>query len=154
MTDRIAGEKYRKDVTRHNHGFNVLGASSNSKALAWYFPPPEHTRFQHSLGTLHVAGVFSEQLLSLPPDHFQNRPPPFSIWRNSSPGRAPSMNIGHGPFCHFFDEQYRARFNTNHEEIGQTHYPRKKISSLLKPFGEVPRLFKIQRSLTRHRLPS
>jgi HD superfamily phosphohydrolase len=46
-------------------------------------------------------------------------------------------DIGHGPFCHFFDEQYLSRFKTNHEEIGQ-HIIRERISPLLKRIRRSP----------------
>ena len=46
-------------------------------------------------------------------------------------------DFGHGPFCHFFDEQYLSRFHTNHEEIGQ-HIIREKISPLLKGIRRSP----------------
>ncbi|MEW6375952.1 MAG: HD domain-containing protein, partial [Thermodesulfobacteriota bacterium] len=46
-------------------------------------------------------------------------------------------DIGHGPFCHFFDEQYLSRFKTNHEEIGH-HIIQEKISPLLKGIRRSP----------------
>jgi hypothetical protein len=87
------------------------------QSARWVFPGAEHSRFQHSLGTMHVAGRFARQL--------------YSSLRAVEPG-CPSLpcveetlrmsallhDVGHGPFCHFFDENYLAPYGIGHEAIG------------------------------------
>ncbi len=130
MTDRVAGEKTERDVI-DSLPVQRLRRIFQLQSARWVFPSAEHTRFQHSLGTMHIAGVFGQHLY----------PSLFGVFGADLP--SPSYveellrmagllhDIGHGPFCHFFDEQYLVRFRTNHEEIGQ-HLIRGKVAPILK----------------------
>ena len=130
MTDRIAGEKTERDVIDSPY-VQRLRRIFQLQSARWVFPSAEHTRFQHSLGTMHVAGVFSEQLYPSLFDLFKSELPSFSYIEELLRMAGLLHDIGHGPFCHFFDEQYLSRFKTNHEEIGQ-HIIIEKVSSILK----------------------
>ena len=90
------------------------------QAAWWVFPSGEHTRFQHSLGTMHVAGEFAGHLY----DSLA------AVCKESIPSRAKVVetarvagllhDVGHGPFGHFFDEYYlQKKWNITHETIGQ-----------------------------------
>ena len=136
MTDRVEGERTERDVI-DTPWVQRLRRIFQLQSARWVFPSAEHTRFQHSLGTMHVAGVFSERLYpSLSRIFRQDLPSPFYIEELL---RLAGLlhDIGHGPFCHFFDEQYLSRFKTNHEEIGQ-HIIREKISPVLKGIRRSP----------------
>ena len=136
MTDRVEGERTERDVI-DTPWVQRLRRIFQLQSARWVFPSAEHTRFQHSLGTMHVAGVFSERLYpSLSRIFRDDLPSPFYIEELL---RLAGLlhDIGHGPFCHFFDEQYLSRFKTNHEEIGQ-HIIREKISPLLKGIRRSP----------------
>lgn len=90
------------------------------QAAWWVFPSGEHTRFQHSLGTMHMAGGFTGHLYeSLA-----------AICKGDIPSRAKVVetariagllhDVGHGPFGHFFDEHYLAKkWKITHEVIGE-----------------------------------
>src|SRR4030065_2335934 len=136
MTDRIKGEKTERDVIA-TPWVQRLRRIFQLQSARWVFPTAEHTRFQHSLGTMHVAGIFSERLYP-------------SLYRIET-GELPSSShveellrlagllydIGHGPFCHFFDEQYLSRFKTNHEEVVQ-HIILEGVARLVKSIRRVP----------------
>ncbi len=136
MTDRVEGERTERDVIDHPW-VQRLRRIFQLQSARWVFPSAEHTRFQHSLGTMHVAGLFSEHLYpSLWQIFREDLPSPFYIEELL---RLAGLlhDIGHGPFCHFFDEQYLSLFKTNHEEIGQ-HIILEKMSPLLRGIRRSP----------------
>src|SRR4030066_596123 len=136
MTDRIEGEKTERDVI-DTPWVQRLRRIFQLQSARWVFPTAEHTRFQHSLGTMHVAGTFSEQIYPSLFKIFKTELPSFPYVQELLRLAGLLHDIGHGPFCHFFDEQYLSRFHTNHEEIGQ-HIIREKISPLLKGIRRSP----------------
>jgi HD superfamily phosphohydrolase len=136
MTDRIEGERTERDVI-DTPWVQRLRRIFQLQSARWVFPTAEHTRFQHSLGTMHVAGTFSEQLYPSLYKIFKADLPSFPYLDELLRLAGLLHDTGHGPFCHFFDEQYLSRFRTNHEEIGQ-HIIREKISPLLKGIRRSP----------------
>ena len=130
MTDRIEGERTERDVI-DTPWVQRLRRIFQLQSARWVFPTAEHTRFQHSLGTMHVAGTFTEQLYPSLFKLFHAELPSFPYVQELLRLAGLLHDIGHGPFCHFFDEQYLSRFSTNHEEIGQ-QIIREKISHTLK----------------------
>jgi HD superfamily phosphohydrolase len=82
---------------------------SQLQSARWVFPTAEHSRFTHSLGVMHEAGLWARQLY----------PSLRSAWGKAEPlTPVPSEglvvetlrlagllhDVGHGPFAHFFDE--------------------------------------------------
>jgi len=136
MTDRVEGEETERDVI-DSPWVQRLRRIFQLQSARWVYPSAEHTRFQHCLGTMHVAGVFAEQLFpSLSKIENIEAPSPYYIEELL---RLAGLlhDIGHGPFCHFFDEQCLSRFKTNHEEIGQ-HIIRERVSPILKRIRRSP----------------
>ncbi len=141
MTDRIKGEETERNVI-DTPWVQRLRRIFQLQSARWVFPTAEHTRFQHSLGTMHVAGTFSEQLYPSLFRVFKEELPSFPYLDELLRLAGLLHDTGHGPFCHFFDEQHLSRFNTNHEEIGQ-QIIREKMASLVKGIRRSPRgLFK------------
>jgi len=94
------------------------------------YPAAQHSRFEHSLGTMHLAGLAGEHLFSL--DVLDNE----SIQEL----RIASLlhDIGHGPFSHLFEEALKVTSNKNHENIGSDIICKTEISDILSSFGYSP----------------
>jgi hypothetical protein len=136
MTDQVEGEKTERDVI-DTPWVQRLRRIFQLQSARWVYPSAEHTRFQHSLGTMHVAGTFSEQLYPSLSQIDEAEIPSVHYVEELLRLGGLLHDVGHGPFCHFFDEQYLSRFGTNHEEIGQ-YIIRKKISPILKRIRRSP----------------
>ena len=84
----------------------------------WVFATAEHSRFQHALGAMHLAGTWARHL------HPSLRiacPDAPSIDLVVETMRVAGLlhDVGHGPFGHFFDENYLDSWNIDHEDVGR-----------------------------------
>ncbi|HYY85933.1 MAG TPA: HD domain-containing protein [Nitrososphaeraceae archaeon] len=91
------------------------------------YPAAQHSRFEHSLGTMHVAGLAGEHLFSLgviDKESIQEL-------------RVASLlhDIGHGPFSHLFEEALKVTGNKNHETIGAEIICKTELNDILSGFG-------------------
>ncbi len=88
------------------------------QSARWVFPAAEHSRFQHSLGAMHLAGRLAQHLY-----------PSFRAVFPDGPS-APLLeellrmagllhDVGHGPFGHFFDDNFLVDYDLTHELVGQ-----------------------------------
>ena len=89
------------------------------QSTRWVYPSAEHSRFQHSIGAMHVAGRFARHLYPSLKRTFPDLPSPYYV-EELLRIAALLHDIGHGPFCHFFDQNILAPFHLTHEQIGQT----------------------------------
>jgi uncharacterized protein len=84
----------------------------------WVFPSAEHSRFQHALGAMHLAGEWARQVY--PNLHRIASDAPSAACVEETLRVAGLLHdVGHGPFGHFFDQNYLDRFNSDHEVIGR-----------------------------------
>jgi HD superfamily phosphohydrolase len=88
------------------------------QSARWVFPAAEHSRFQHSLGAMHLAGRFAQQLYPSLHAIFPDGP--------SAPLLEELLrmagllhDVGHGPFGHFFDDNFLIDYDLTHELLGQ-----------------------------------
>ncbi|MCC2640283.1 MAG: uncharacterized protein K0S45_696 [Nitrospira sp.] len=106
------------------------------QSARWVYPSAEHTRFVHSLGTMHVAGRFARHLYpflkKVAPDV-----PSAAFVEEFLRVTALVHDIGHGPFCHFFDDNYLHEFGLSHEKLGQI-IVRDHLGSLIKKIRRSP----------------
>lgn len=84
----------------------------------WVFPSAEHSRFQHALGAMHLGGEWARQvypnLRLVAPDA-----PSAACVEETLRVAGLLHDVGHGPFGHFFDQNYLDRFGSDHEVIGR-----------------------------------
>ncbi len=100
---------------------------------AWIiYPTAEHTRFQHVLGSMHVASLVWQRLSSSFFTVFEEKPElcqgeklPSSEYIESLLRIAALLHdVGHGPFGHFFDDHFLKKFQApdgsilTHEKLG------------------------------------
>ncbi len=85
----------------------------------WVFPAAEHSRFAHSIGTMHLAGMLARQvhetLTDVEPDT-----PSLPLVEETLRLAGLLHDLGHGPFSHFCDEEYfQPVFGLDHEQVSQ-----------------------------------
>ncbi|MBI1819916.1 MAG: HD domain-containing protein [Nitrospirae bacterium] len=88
------------------------------QSARWVYPSAEHTRFQHSLGAMHIASRFAKRLYPSLKEVIKN-PPSVEYIEEVLRIAALLHDSGHGPFCHFFDHNFLEQFHLTHEDIGQ-----------------------------------
>jgi HD superfamily phosphohydrolase len=94
------------------------------------YPGAQHSRFEHSLGTMHVAGLAGEHLFSMgviDKESIQEL-------------RVASLlhDIGHGPFSHLFEEALMVTGNSNHETLGAKIICKTELGDILSDYGFSP----------------
>ena len=88
------------------------------QSARWVYPTAEHSRFQHSLGAMHLAGRFAKHLYPTLKEIVPDCPSENFI-EGLLRVTALVHDIGHGPFGHFFDDNFLAQFDLTHEILGQ-----------------------------------
>ncbi len=89
------------------------------QSARWVYPSAEHSRFVHSLGAMHVAGRFARHLFPFLQKAAPDVPSAHYI-EELLRVTALVHDIGHGPFCHFFDDNFLKAYDLTHERLGQT----------------------------------
>jgi HD superfamily phosphohydrolase len=84
----------------------------------WVFATAEHSRFQHALGAMHLAGEWTRHLYPSLSAACAGTPSPTLVEETM---RVAGLlhDVGHGPFGHFFDENYLDTWGIDHEVIGR-----------------------------------
>ncbi len=84
----------------------------------WVFATAEHSRFQHALGAMHLAGEWTRHLYPSLKVVFPEVPSP-QLVEETMRMAGLLHDVGHGPFGHFFDENYLDTWKIDHEVIGR-----------------------------------
>jgi HD superfamily phosphohydrolase len=92
------------------------------------YPSAQHSRFEHSLGAMHIAGLAGETLLG---KEYIDHTEVVQDLRLA----ALLHDIGHGPFSHLFEEVLEYHCNTSHEELGKKIIMQSEISDILERYG-------------------
>ena len=108
---------------------------SQLQSARWVFPTAEHSRFTHSLGVMHEAGLWARHL-------YPSLRAALAAAEPATPAPSEGLvvetlrlagllhDVGHGPFAHFFDEHVlchfpapsdprRNRKSLTHEDLSQ-----------------------------------
>src|SRR5450759_3672876 len=101
---------------------------SQLERARWVFPTAEHSRFSHSLGVMHEAGLWARHLYpslcaALAEVEPAVRAPSEGLVAETLRLAGLLHDVGHGPFAHFFDEHVLCHF-------GAPADPRRKHKSL------------------------
>jgi HD superfamily phosphohydrolase len=88
------------------------------QSARWVFPAAEHSRFQHSLGAMHLAGRLAQQLYPSLHAIFPDGPSA-ALLEELLRMAGLLHDVGHGPFGHFFDDNFLNDFELTHELVGQ-----------------------------------
>ena len=131
---------------------------SQLQSARWVFPTAEHSRFTHGLGVMHEAGLWARSL-------YPSLRPALATIAPGEPVPSEGLvvetlriagllhDVGHGPFAHFFDEQFLTAFpapvdprragakSLTHEDLSQLVIERELgplIAGLRRAPGSVP----------------
>ena len=86
----------------------------------WVYPSAEHSRFQHSLSAMHLAGEFAKHLYPSLRQLLGDACPSAPFIEEYMRITGLLHDVGHGPFGHFFDDNFLADFKITHEDLSQT----------------------------------
>lgn len=94
------------------------------------YPGGVHTRFEHVIGTMHVAGLIGQSIANtagLRDDDIQEL-------------RIAALlhDVGHGPFSHLFEEVLFERTDVTHEDLSQRIVTESNIAEILRREGQEP----------------
>src|SRR3990170_5189209 len=76
------------------------------QSARWVYPSAEHSRFQHSLGAMHLAGEFAKHLYPSLRKVLGEECPSAPFIEEYMRVTGLLHDIGHGPFGHFFDDNF------------------------------------------------
>jgi len=108
----------------------------------WVYPSGEHSRFQHVLGTMHMAGEFARHLYPSLKETFGKGLPSEPFIEELLRIAGLLHDVGHGPFGHFFDDHFLHQFRVNgeplnHEILGMAIIT-KKLGGIIKAIRRSP----------------
>lgn len=91
------------------------------------YPGAVHTRFEHVIGTMHVAGAVAESLA----ERYNIKDDQIQEIRLA----ALLHDVGHGPFSHMFEEVLAEKADITHEDITQLVVSKTLIGDILEKHG-------------------
>ena len=113
----VAGAACEQDLVDHAW-LQRLRRIHQLQSAWWVFATAEHSRFQHALGAMHLAGEWARHLY--PSLKVESEGAPSAQLVEETMRVAGLLHdVGHGPFGHFFDENYLDTWKIDHEVIGR-----------------------------------
>ncbi|HWP56491.1 MAG TPA: HD domain-containing protein [Candidatus Acidoferrales bacterium] len=133
---RRAGEVTEKDII-DSPWVQRLRCIYQLQSTRWVYPSAEHSRFQHSLGAMHLAGEFARHLYPSLKKTVGDECPSLPFVEEYLRITGLLHDVGHGPFGHFFDDNFLIDFGITHEDIGQVII-RDKLGELIRQLRRSP----------------
>ncbi|MCP8319155.1 MAG: HD domain-containing protein [Candidatus Methylarchaceae archaeon HK01B] len=130
IRDPVHGYIHITDVERETIDTSIFQRLRRIRQLAGAnltYPGAQHTRFEHSLGTMYLAGLAGSSLSSkthITEDDIQEL-------RLS----ALLHDVGHGPFSHLFEEALTEKKDITHEDISQRIIRETEIKDVIEKHG-------------------
>ena len=114
----MAGEASEQDLV-DSAWMQRLRRIHQLQSAWWVFATAEHSRFQHALGAMHLAGEWTRHLYPSLKVACPDAPSPQLVEETM---RVAGLlhDVGHGPFGHFFDENYLDTWAIDHEVVGRS----------------------------------
>ena len=75
------------------------------QSARWVYPSAEHSRFQHCLGAMHLAGTFARGLYPSLRKVLGDECPSAAYVEEYMRITGLLHDVGHGPVCHFYEEK-------------------------------------------------
>ncbi|HEY1419430.1 MAG TPA: HD domain-containing protein [Candidatus Dormibacteraeota bacterium] len=131
----VAGDAAEQDLVDHAW-LQRLRRIHQLQSAWWVFATAEHSRFQHALGAMHLAGEWARQLHPTLSSACPGTP---SAQLVAETMRMAGLlhDAGHGPFGHFFDENYLDTWGIDHEVVGRALITGP-LASLISALGASP----------------
>jgi HD superfamily phosphohydrolase len=107
------------------------------QSARWVYPSAEHSRFQHSLGAMHLAGEFAKNLYPSLKSLLGEECPSAPFIEEYLRITGLLHDVGHGPFGHFFDHNFLEDFGIIHEDLSQAII-REKLGDLIAQLRRSP----------------
>ena len=107
------------------------------QSARWVYPSAEHSRFQHSLGAMHLAGEFAKNLYPSLKELLGEACPSAPFIEEYLRITGLLHDVGHGPFGHFFDHNFLEDFGIIHEDLSQAII-REKLGDLIAQLNRSP----------------
>ncbi|RLF23527.1 MAG: hypothetical protein DRN15_02595 [Thermoprotei archaeon] len=97
----------------------------------YVYPGADHSRFSHSLGVLHLAGVLAAHLAQME----------YLSAEDVQMIRAAALlhDVGHGPFSHIYEELLTMYVGKTHEDLTRWLIINTEVADILKDYGYDPK---------------
>lgn len=133
IRDPIHGYIFITDVERELIDTRPIQRLRGIKQLAGAhltYPGGEHSRFSHSLGVMHLAGVLANRLVQLE----------YLSQDDMQKARIAGLlhDVGHGPFSHMYEEVLEKYRHMTHEDVAQWLIKKSEVKDVLKKNGYSP----------------
>lgn len=132
IRDPVHGYIFANDIERAIIDTETFQRLRRIRQLAGCFlvyPGGQHSRFEHVIGSMFLAGKVGEILQSRAYLDFTEE--------DTRMVRSAALlhDVGHGPFSHMFEEVMAEKTNFTHEDMTQKIIRRSEISDILEKFG-------------------
>jgi HD superfamily phosphohydrolase len=157
---RLPPEEYAEQDLLDTVWLQRMRRISQLQSARWVFPTAEHSRFTHGLGVMHEAGLWGRSLYptlreTLLADTLGEGPasehaiPSEGLVVETLRVAGLLHDVGHGPFAHFFDEHFLARWaapthagrepgkQLSHEDLSQAIVERE-LGALIRGLRRAP----------------